>query len=104
MDIKFHDHSTRFNKIFSVTQGRETLATAKPFAPIRGWWTLRINNASWINPQARDINIIRKQMGYKGGLEESLYNELPSYLLIKGIANARREMMALAAIAEKDKS
>jgi hypothetical protein len=93
-----HDHSNKFRQLFSVTEGRETLAVMKPMAALRGWWALEARGFEWINPIARDIELVRQQAGtdeWPRDATSSLYNKTARFMLIKGKQNALKEMKAL---------
>ncbi len=94
----FRDHSNRFRKIFSVTEGKRTIAVMKPSAQLRGWWILEGRGICWINPLARDIAKVREQARtgeWPKDATSSLYNKVPRFMIIKGKAAAMREMRGL---------
>jgi hypothetical protein len=90
----FHDHCTPVRKLYSVTQGGETIAIAKPLPARRGWWILEGRGVCWINPAARDLSLVRED-GFKPPTGMSAYERTPRFMLVKGVADMRREMQGL---------
>lgn len=82
-------------KIYSVTTGGKLRAVAKPIGMGRGYYRMTAMGFSWINPQARDISMLRDD-GYKPPDGYSAYAKTPHEMLMKGVGNVRRELQALA--------